>query len=72
MGVGVGDYNRDGLLDLVKTSLRGDHPESVSQHRGRHFPDAVLSAGLAVNPQYVGWGVALVDLDNDGWQDIFR
>ena len=25
-----------------------------------------------MNPQYVGWGVGLVDLDNDGWQDIFQ
>ena len=27
---------------------------------------------MAVNPQYVGWGVGLVDLDNDGWSDIFQ
>ena len=25
-----------------------------------------------MNPQYVGWGVGLVDLDNDGWRDIFQ
>ncbi len=32
----------------------------------------MLGAGLAINPQFVGWGVAFVDLDNDGWQDIFQ
>ena len=32
----------------------------------------MLRARLAVNPQYVGWGVGLVDLDNDGWRDIFQ
>jgi hypothetical protein len=31
-----------------------------------------VRAGVAVNPEYVGWGVDLVDLDNDGWQDIFQ
>jgi hypothetical protein len=72
MGVGVGDYNRDGLLDLVKTNFAGDHPNLYRNTGGGIFEDAVLSAGLAVNPQYVGWGVALVDLDNDGWQDIFQ
>jgi hypothetical protein len=39
--------------------------------RWQSTPD-VLQAGLAVNPHYVGWGVALVDLDNDGWQDVLQ
>ena len=25
-----------------------------------------------MNPQYVGWGIGLVDLDNDGWKDVFQ
>jgi hypothetical protein len=72
MGVGVGDYNRDGLLDIVKTNFAGDHPNLYRNMGGGFFEDGVLAAGLAVNPEYVGWGVALVDLDNDGWQDIFQ
>ena len=31
-----------------------------------------MRAGLAVNPQQVGWGIDLLDLDNDGWQDVFQ
>jgi len=72
MGVGVGDYNRDGLLDLVKTNFAGDHPNLYRNTGGGIFEDAVLMAGLGVNPHFVGWGVAFVDLDNDGWQDIFQ
>ncbi len=72
MGVAVGDYNRDGLLDIVKTNFSGDHVNLYRNLGGGIFEDAVQAAGLAVNPQYVGWGVALVDLDNDGWQDIFQ
>jgi hypothetical protein len=72
MGVAVGDYDRDGWLDLVKTNFAGDHPNLYRNIGGGIFEDAVLPAGLAVNPQYVGWGVALADLDNDGWQDILQ
>lgn len=72
MGVAVGDYNRDGLLDLVKTNFAGDHPNLYKNIGSGIFEDAVMVAGLGVNPQFVGWGVALVDLDNDGWQDIFQ
>jgi hypothetical protein len=32
----------------------------------------VVRAGLAINPQYVGWGVAFADLDHDGLSDIFQ
>ena len=31
-----------------------------------------MKAGLAVNPQYVGWGIGLADLDNDGLPDILQ
>ena len=72
MGVTVGDFDSDGRLDLIKTNFAGDHP-NVYRNLGKGiFEDVVLKAGLAVNPQYVGWGVGLADLDNDGLQDLFQ
>ena len=72
MGIGVGDFDRDGRLDLIKTNFAGDYPNVYQNQEGGFFEDIVVRAGLAVNPQYVGWGVEYVDLDNDGLQDVFQ
>ena len=72
MGVGVGDFNSDGWLDLVKTNFADDYPNLYQNQGGLYFEDICVRAGLAANPKYVGWGVEFVDLDNDGWQDIFQ
>jgi hypothetical protein len=72
MGIGVGDFDRNGLLDLIKTNFAGDYPNIYQNQEGGFFEDIVVRAGVAVNPNYVGWGVEYLDLDNDGWQDIFQ
>ena len=72
MGIGVGDFDGDGLLDLIKTNFAGDYPNVYHHQEGGFFEDVVVRAGLAVNPQYVGWGVEYADLDNDGLQDVFQ
>jgi hypothetical protein len=70
MGVSVGDFNRDGLLDIVKTNFAGD-TESLYQNLGEDsFDDRTYQAGLGVNTRLLGWGVGFVDIDNDGWLDI--
>ncbi|HKX31603.1 MAG TPA: CRTAC1 family protein [Blastocatellia bacterium] len=72
MGVGVGDFDDDGRLDLIKTNFAGDYPNLFHNAGQGVFEDLVLRAGLAVNPQYVGWGVAFTDLDHDGLTDILQ
>jgi len=72
MGIAVGDYDNDGRLDILKTNFAGDYPNVYRNLGGGIFEDAVMKARLAVNPQYVGWGIGLVDLDNDGWKDVFQ
>ncbi len=70
MGVSVGDYNRDGLLDIVKTNFAGD-TDSLYQNLGDgSFEDRTYLSGLGINTRYLGWGVGFFDMDNDGWLDI--
>ncbi|MDQ6707983.1 MAG: CRTAC1 family protein [Acidobacteriota bacterium] len=72
MGIAAGDFDNDGAIDLLKTNFAGDYPNLYRNLGGGIFEDNVMKAKLAVNPQFVGWGVGLVDLDNDGWKDIFQ
>jgi hypothetical protein len=72
MGVAVGDFDNDGKIDLMKTNFAGDYPNLFHNIGDGIFEDNVIRARLAVNPQYVGWGVGFVDLDNDGWKDIVQ
>lgn len=70
MGVSAGDYNRDGLLDIVKTNFAGD-TDSLFLNLGEgSFDDRTYQAGLGVNTRLLGWGVSFMDIDNDGWLDI--
>ena len=71
MGVGIGDYDCDGWLDIVKTNYSDQTANLYHNNGDGTFYDAVFQAGLGVNTKYLGWGVGLFDFDNDGWPDIF-
>jgi len=64
------DCNGDGLLDIVVSDdAYGSLYMNVNNAR---FVDRTASAGVAQpKGQYVSWGVAFLDYDNDGDQDIF-
>ena len=70
MGVSIGDYNRDGLLDIVKTNFAGDTDSLYLNLGDGTFEDHTYLSGLGVNTRYLGWGVGFFDMDNDGWLDI--
>lgn len=71
MGVGVGDYDGDEWLDIVKTNFSDETANLYRNNGDGTFHDAVLQAGLGINTRYLGWGVGFFDFDNDGWKDIF-
>src|SRR3984957_3052448 len=71
MGIGVGDYDLDGHLDLFKTHF-ADAANVLSHNDGRgNFDDVTHQSRVAVETRYICWGAGIIDLDNDGYPDLF-
>jgi len=71
MGVGVGDYDLDGHLDLFKTHFAEDANGLYHNGGKGNFDDATQLSRVAVETRYICWGAGMFDLDNDGYPDIF-
>ena len=72
MGVDAGDADGDGRVDLVLTAFAHDRNTLYRNLGQTTFEDASLPAGLAtVTFQRMGWGMAFIDADLDGRQDLF-
>src|SRR5215471_7107579 len=71
MGVGVGDYNLAGHLDIFKTHFADDRNILYRNDGKGYFIDETASSRLGVETRYVCWGAGIVDLDNDGYPDLF-
>jgi hypothetical protein len=70
MGVSIGDYDRTGKFDVVKTNFAGDTDSLYTNLGDGNFEDRTYPSGLGVNTRLLGWGVGFFDMDNDGWLDI--
>lgn len=71
MGVAAGDYDRNGTIDIFKTNFAGDTSTLYANDGKGLCEDRTFTAGIGLNTRWLGWGVAFVDLDNDGWLDLF-
>src|SRR5579864_1968279 len=71
MGVGVGDYDLYGQLDLFKTHFLEDTNILYHNDGKGNFDDATRTSRIGVETRYICWGAGIVDLDNDGLPDIF-
>ena len=72
MGIGVGDYNRAGKVDLITTTFSDDYKTLYRNDGGGNFSDVTYQTGLG-DPTipFLAWGTAFLDFDNDGLLDIF-
>jgi len=71
MGVAVGDYDRNGFMDIFKTNFAGDTSTLYSNMGTGLCEDMTFSVGIGVNTRWLGWGAGFLDLDNDSWLDLF-
>ncbi|WP_373513085.1 VCBS repeat-containing protein [Persicitalea sp.] len=68
-GVAAGDFNNDGLTDLYFTANQG--PDRLYLNKGQlAFEDITEQAGISWNGEWKT-GVTVVDLNGDGWLDIY-
>jgi hypothetical protein len=70
MGVGIGDYNLDGHLDLFKTHFVGDTSGLYRNDGKGNFDEVTRAAKTGVETRFTSWGAGMVDLDNDGYPDV--
>ncbi len=70
MGTAWGDYDGDGLLDLVITHYENEGAALYRQRAGLTFTDRRAADGLDATIPLVGWGVEFVDVDDDADLDL--
>ena len=71
MGVAIGDYDRNGTMDIFKTNFAGDTSTLYANTGAGLCEDRTFAGGIGLNTRWLGWGAGFVDLDRDGWLDLF-
>ncbi|MCI0449884.1 MAG: VCBS repeat-containing protein, partial [Chlorobi bacterium] len=68
MGIGVGDYNHDGWLDMHVSN--GPPGNATFRYNGNGtFTDVAVPTNTTINKEC--WGNGFIDYDNDGWCDLY-
>jgi enediyne biosynthesis protein E4 len=70
MGITIGDYNRDGRLDLAVTNFAEQYNTIYRRNADGTFTDVSrLTKTAEASLPLVAWGTKFFDADNDGWLD---
>jgi tetratricopeptide (TPR) repeat protein len=69
IGIALGDYNKDGKLDILING-RDSAPNRLYRNDGNwHFTEVAAKAGV-LQPPHNGFVCFFLDYNNDGWPDI--
>jgi enediyne biosynthesis protein E4 len=71
MGLAMGDYDRNGTIDIFKTNFAGDTSTLYANLGDGLCEDRTFAGGIGLVTRWLGWGVGFLDLDHDGWLDLF-
>src|SRR5260370_6635146 len=72
MGIDTADYDNDGLIDVVITTLSNESFPLYHNEGDLSCTYATISSGVGqITLLYSGWGTHIIDADNDGLRDIF-
>lgn len=73
MGIAVGDYRNNGLLDVYNTTFSDDYKPLYRNDGDANFTDISYDSHIAEGTiPFLGWGTAFFDYDNDGWKDLIE
>ncbi len=73
MGIAIGDYRNNGLLDIFNTTFSDDYKPLYRNDGDANFTDVSYDAHIAeLTIPFLGWGTAFLDYDNDGWKDLLE
>lgn len=68
-GIGSGDFNNDGLIDLFFSANQKRNALYLNRG-GMHFEDVSAASGIPADPAW-STGVSVVDINNDGLLDLY-
>jgi len=72
MGVDSADYDNDGWPDIAKANFSDDTNNLFHNDHTGEFTDLAGPADFGpISIPFLGFGMKFIDVDNDGWKDIF-
>jgi enediyne biosynthesis protein E4 len=72
MGAAIADVDNDGDLDILTTTFSEDYFPLFEQKSAGLYEDVSARAGLIRSTApLLGWACGFVDMDNDGWRDLW-
>ncbi len=71
MGIAIGDLDHNGYQDLILSHFSMETNTVYLNYKNNNFADMTQSKGLnRTSFMSLGWGMSLVDIDNDGYDDL--
>lgn len=72
MGIALDDFDGNGLMDILVTNFQNESNTLYRQDSPGWFFDESAVSGLgAPSLPYLAWGAHFLDVDRDGWLDLY-